>query len=139
MVSIHAVYEGQLRCVATHGPSSNQLTTDAPVDNRGKGESFSPTDLVATALGTCMVTVMGIAADEHGWDVEGLTVDVEKFMIADPKRRIRKLEVVIRMPGDPERWSDEQRAELEKAALSCPVHGSLHPDTEVPVTFHWGD
>ena len=138
MVSIHTVYEGDLRCQATHGPSSNQLTTDAPVDNHGKGESFSPTDLVATALGACMVTIMGIAADKHGWDITGTTADVEKHMVANPKRRIGKLEVVIRIPGEPERWGAKERAVLEAAALSCPVHGSLHPDVDIPVRFHWG-
>ena len=143
MVSIHTVYEGQLHCQATHGPSSTTLTTDAPVDNQGKGESFSPTDLVATALGACMVTIMGIAANRHGWNLTGTTVDVEKRMIAEPTRRIGKLEVVIRIParqsGDADGgWGAEQRSALEAAALACPVHASLHPDINIPVRFDWG-
>ena len=135
MVSIHAVYEGDLRCQATHGPSSNQLVTDAPVDNHGKGESFSPTDLVATALGACMVTIMGIKAEQHGWDLTGVEAVVEKGMATEPVRRIGTLTVTIRVPGD---FDGKARATLERAALTCPVHRSLHPDVEIPVRFEWG-
>ena len=138
MVSIHIEYEGDLRCRATHGPSSNELLTDAPVDNLGKGESFSPTDLVATALGTCMATTMGIAAQKRAWDVSGIHVDVVKHMVADPKRRIGKLEVSLRMPAREEGWDARARAVLEAAALECPVHASLRPEVEIPVTFDWG-
>lgn len=135
MVQIQATYEGGLRCRATHGPSGAELLTDAPVDNRGKGQSFSPTDLVATALGVCMVTVMGIKAEDHGWDLTGATVTVEKKMIADPVRRIGKLVVVIRVPGE---FDEKARTILERAAHTCPVHKSLHPDVEIPVRFEWG-
>jgi len=134
MVSIHTVYEGDLHCQSTHGPSGNTLTTDAPVDNHGRGESFSPTDLVATALGSCMVTVMGIHAAKHGWDITGTTVDVEKSMVAQPTRRVGKLEIVLRVEGQ---HDDEARRVLEEAARTCPVFESLHPDLEVPVRFHW--
>ena len=134
MVQIHVLYEGELRCQATHGPSSTRLTTDAPVDNHGKGESFSPTDLVAAALGSCMVTIMGIAAERHGWDISGSDVRVTKHMVAEPRRRIGKLEVVIRVPHE---LDERARTTLERAALSCPVHGSLHPDMELPVRFEW--
>ena len=95
MVTISVVYEGELRCRATHDPSGEELRTDAPVDNHGRGESFSPTDLVGVAMGTCMVTIMGIAADKRGLDLTGTTVRVEKRMVADPKRRIGALEIVI--------------------------------------------
>ena len=105
MVQIQLTYEGDLRCRATHAPSGASVVTDAPVDNQGKGESFSPTDLVATALGTCMVTIMGIQAEKHGWDLRGTTVLVDKAMVASPERRIGSLTVVIRVPGD----HDERR------------------------------
>ncbi len=137
MVKIHTVYEGELHCQATHGPSSSQLTTDAPVDNQGKGESFSPTDLVATALGACMVTTMGIVAERHGWSLVGTTVDVEKHMVADPRRRIGKVDVVIRVPAVEGGRDTKQRTALERAALTCPVHASLHPSVEIPVRFEW--
>jgi len=134
MVSIQVTYEGDLRCRATHGPSGKELTTDAPVDNRGRGESFSPTDLVATALGTCMLTIMGIAARQHGWDLAGTTVTVEKKMVADPVRRIGELSVEFHVQG---RFDAGERLVLERAALTCPVHKSLHPDLKIPVRFHW--
>lgn len=135
MVKIRAVYEGGLRCRATHGPSNATFPTDAPVDNHGKGESFSPTDLVATALGTCMLTTMGIVADRHGWDLTGATVDVEKGMVADPTRRIGRLAVVLRIPTE---LDERARQTLENAALTCPVHKSLRPEVEMPIEFAWG-
>ena len=135
MVQMSATYEGGLRCRATHGPSGTELVTDAPVDNRGKGESFSPTDLVATALGACMVTIMGIKAEDHGWDITGATVTVKKRMAADPERRIGKLDVVIRVPGE---LDERARTTLERAAHTCPVHKSLNPAIEIPVRFEWG-
>jgi len=134
MVSIHTLYEGGLRCRSTHGPSGTTLCTDAPVDNHGRGESFSPTDLVATALGSCMVTVMGIHAQKRGWDVSGTTVDVVKHMTSEGPRRIARLEVMLRVAGE---HDEEARALLERVARSCPVFESIHPDIEVPVTFHW--
>lgn len=130
MVEISVVYRGELRCEASHGPSGTVLSTDAPVDNQGKGESFSPTDLVATALGTCMLTIMGIVARRHDLDLEGTTVTVTKEMVNEPVRRIGRLPVTIRLP---EHVTDEQRKLLERAALTCPVHKSLHPDIEIPV------
>ena len=134
MVSIDIVYQGELRCRATHGPSGGQLVTDAPVDNHGKGESFSPTDLVATALGTCMLTIMGIFAQRHEIDLRGTTVTVQKEMTAVPPRRIARLTTEMRIPLPPEH---PQRAAIERAALTCPVHQSLHPDVEKPVNFVW--
>lgn len=135
MVEIAVVYRGELRCEATHGPSGAVVATDAPVDNEGKGESFSPTDLVATALGTCMLTIMGIVARRHEIDLVGTTVTVAKHMATEPVRRIGRLPVTIRLakPVTP-----EQRALLERAALTCPVHKSLHPDIEIPVEIVGG-
>jgi len=134
MVEIQIEYEGQLRCVATHGPSGARVATDAPVDNHGRGESFSPTDLVATALGTCMVTIMGIVAERHGWDLRGASVRVEKGMVNEPVRRIGSLAVVIRVPGE---YDEKARQILEQAALTCPVHKSLHPGIAIPLRFEW--
>ena len=132
MVTITAVYEGQLRCTATHGPSGMQLSTDAPKDNHGLGPSFSPTDLVATALATCTVTVMGILARREGIALEGAKVTVVKTMVNTPVRRIASLPVTIEVPG---KLTSEQRQKLEAAARTCPVHASLHPDIHAPLTF----
>jgi putative redox protein len=134
MVQIDSVYQGDLRTVATHGPSQQQLVTDAPVDNHGKGESFSPTDLVATALGSCMLTVMGIYAQRHEIDLKGTTVSVQKEMTSEPPRRIAKLTTEIRFSLPK---THPQRETLERIALTCPVHQSLHPDVQKPVQFIW--
>ena len=134
MVQIQMQYEGGLRCAAVHGPSKTKLVTDAPVDNMGKGESFSPTDLVATALGTCILTTMAIVADRHQWRMEGSTATVEKVMVADPARRIGKLIVTVRMRGE---LDARARETLERTAHTCPVHKSLAPNVEIPITFEW--
>jgi uncharacterized OsmC-like protein len=134
MVRITTAYEGGLRCRATHGPSGTTLVTDAPVDNHGKGESFSPTDLVATALGACMMTIMGIVAERHGIDLTGMKVDTTKEMTAAPPRRIASLRTTITVPLPADH---PQRALLEQAALACPVHKSLHPDVAAPIDFVW--
>src|SRR3954468_20033471 len=134
MVEIEVNYTGDLHCEATHGPSGSTLSTDAPTDNRGKGESFSPTDLVATALATCMSTTMGMAAKDHGLDLRGLTVRVQKQMSKDAPRRIVGLPSEVHIPLPP---STPQRALLENAALNCPVHKSLPPDIERPTKFFW--
>ena len=133
-VQIDVTYEGDLRTRAVHGPSGNSLVTDPPVDNQGRGESFSPTDLVATALGTCMATLMGIFAARHSIDLRGMQVVVKKEMVQTPVRRIGRLPVEIRVPLAADH---PHRAALERAALTCPVHQSLHPDVEKPVTFVW--
>lgn len=138
-VEMTAVYEGGLRCRATHGPSGNQLITDAPVDNHGKGESFSPTDLVGTALGACLMTIMGIVAERHKIDIAGTTARVTKDMVQQPVRRIGTLTVTITVP--PEKAAaigPEDRKRLETAALACPVHQSLHPDVKTPIQFVYG-
>jgi putative redox protein len=134
MVKISIRYEGDLRCAAAHGPSGRSLLTDAPVDNHGRGESFSPTDLVATALGSCMATIMGIAAERHQLDLRGTDIEVTKVMSVDGPRRIARLQTTIKVPLPPDH---PQRALLENAALTCPVHKSLHPEIEKPVDFHW--
>ncbi len=135
-VEITAVYEGGLHCNATHGPSKARLETDAPVDNQGKGAAFSPTDLVATALGTCMLTLMGIVAERNKLDIAGTTAKVLKEMIQQPVRRIGSLTVTIRIPAaKAAQLAPEDRKKLELAALTCPVHKSLHPDIHSPVEF----
>ena len=136
MVRIDITYEGELHCQAVHAPSGQALPTDAPVDNQGKGASFSPTDLVATALGACVLTTMGIVARRHGWPLEGATARVEKTMVADPARRIGKLEVVVRVPAV---LDAKARATLEKTAHTCPVHKSLAPEVELPMRFEWAE
>ncbi len=134
MIQISIRYTGELHCVATHEPSQSELATDAPVDNNGKGEAFSPTDLVATALGTCMATVMAIAAQRHQVELSGMRVSIGKEMSKDTPRRIARLASEIHLPL-PE--NHPQRQLLEAAALGCPVHQSLHPQIEKPVKFVW--
>jgi putative redox protein len=135
MVEITTVYNGQLRTTATHGPSGSTLITDAPKDNMGKGEAFSPTDLVATALATCILTTMGIVAQRNNLDITGATAKVTKEMVTAPTRRIGRLPVTVHMP---KKLSDEDQKRLENAAHTCPVHKSLHADIEAPITFTWG-
>ena len=134
MIEIQIDYEGQLRCSAQHQPSGTKLETDAPVDNQGRGESFSPTDLVATALGTCMATIIGITANRQKIEVAGMTVNVKKEMSADLPRRVAKLHVEIVMPlGE----SHPDREMIENAAMNCPVQHSIHSDIEVVMQWHW--
>ncbi len=133
-VEINIVYEGGLHCGATHGPSKQTLTTDAPVDNGGKGAAFSPTDLVATALGTCMLTVMGLVAQRNGLDIDGLRVQVIKEMVSEPVRRIGALKTRVVFPRD-KALSAADRAKLEAAAHACPVKKSLHDDVKTPMEF----
>jgi len=135
MATIENRYSGQLRTEAVHVQSQTALVTDAPVGNQGRGESFSPTDLVATALGSCMLTIMGIRAERDGWDLTRATASVTKIMVADPVRRIARIEVIIRIPGD---FHEGARAALEKAALGCPVHATLGTRVEMPIEFVWG-
>ena len=132
MVRIDVSYQGGLRCEAVHGPSGTKLVTDAPVDNHGKGESFSPTDLVATALGTCISTIMGIVAEREKINLGGLRIAVQKEMSADPPRRIARLVTRIVMPQG---LTEQQRAKLEKAAHTCPVHRTLQGNVDIPIEF----
>ncbi|MFO7629998.1 MAG: OsmC family protein [Prochlorococcaceae cyanobacterium] len=132
MTTIHCSYGGDLRCSARHGPSNCNLDTDAPSDNQGKGERFSPTDLVATALATCILTVMGIVAARHGWQLEGSSARVEKTMTSSGVRRIEQLEVWIELPAG---LDADAQALLQRAAEGCPVKASL--EGSVPMLLHW--
>jgi uncharacterized OsmC-like protein len=134
MVKITGEYEGDLHCRATHGPSKRTLETDAPVDNQGRGEAFSPTDLVATALGTCILTTMAIAARRLGLDLKGARFEVTKEMSTDVPRRIARLATQIWLPVP---RSADRDGVLERAARTCPVHESLHPSIDGPVVLHW--
>lgn len=122
MTLITCHYRGQLRCEAEHGPSGDQLITDAPTDNQGRGERFSPTDLVATALATCILTVMGIAAERRGWALEGTEARVQKTMTATGVRRIERLTVWVRLPDNLDSGARDQ---LQRLAEGCPVKQSL--------------
>lgn len=134
MVKITGEYQGDLHCSARHEPSGGTLVTDAPKDNQGRGEAFSPTDLVATSFGTCIATTMAIVARRHGVELKGLKFSVTKEMSADTPRRIMRLASEFWMPIA---RSHPQAKLLEGVAQACPVHHSLHPAIERPVTFHW--
>ncbi len=134
MITMDIEYTGDLKCRAVHTDSGVSLTTAAPVDNQGDGSSFSPTDLVATGLATCMATIMGIVAKRHQFRIEGMRVCVTKEMTTDTPRRIKRLATEIRIPIP---RSTDPNGLLERAANACPVHHSLHPDIEKPITFYW--
>tara|TARA_B100000678_G_scaffold129564_1_gene108348 strand:- start:878 stop:1285 length:408 start_codon:yes stop_codon:yes gene_type:complete len=125
------IYQNNLRTEAEHIASGEKFFTDAPIDNNGKGQAFSPTDLVAIALGSCMITIMAIAAEKYGIDVSGIDASVEKIMDSKP-RRIKEIIISIGMSKDIEK---KDRKRLENAALSCPVHKSLHPDLVKKIRF----
>lgn len=128
-------YNGDLRTLATHTRSGSTIETDAPPDNNGKGERFSPTDLVATALASCMVTVMGIKARDMGINIDGTECEIEKIMAASP-RRISEIKVSIKFPKESS-YTDKEKQILENTANTCPVIQSLHPDCKKTVSFHW--
>lgn len=132
MIEMSCAYEGHLRCLVRHGPSGSELLTDAPVDNHGRGEAFSPTDLVGTALASCILTVMGIVAERHGIDLQPCHARVRKTMASGGVRRIALLEVWIELPPH---LDGRQRRLLEKAGEGCPVKQSL--DGAIPVELHW--
>ena len=127
-------YAGDLRCTVTHGPSGDMITTDAPADNQGKGEAFSPTDLVAAALGSCILTVMGIAARKHNINMNGATADIEKEMVTQPERKIGRISAKITLPAS---IPTAQRQILEDAGSTCPVYKSLHPDVTIEIIFQY--
>ena len=138
MVNLHVSYQGELRCCATHGPSGKQITTDAPVDNHGRGEAFSPTDLVGAALGSCLLTVMGIAARARQLELSGTQVSVVKEMTVQRPRRIAQLTTNVTFPASVfQAVPETTRRELEDIALHCPVRLSLSDAIEVPMTFAW--
>lgn len=135
-VTIDIEYEGELHCTARHRPSGQTFCTDAPTDNGGRGEAFSPTDLVATALGACLTTVMGLAARRTGLDLEGTRVSVVKEMAADPVRRIGALIATVTFPAG-RQFGPDDRLRLERTAHTCPVKQSLHPDVRVEIRFEY--
>ncbi len=131
-------YKGELRTICTHLRSGSYFETDAPVDNNGKGERFSPTDLMATSLATCMITVMGIKARSMGFDLNGLKIDVLKIMKADP-RRVGGIELTFHLPENLKNLDDRTVLIMKDKALTCPVQLSIHPDIDVKIDWGgWG-
>ena len=133
MVEITAVYAGDQRSIAVHTPSSTEIISDAPVDNGGKGESFSPTDLLVTALGTCMLTYIGKSADRYDWDAKDTRIVLKKEMVADPMRRVGRIITDIYLPRE---FDDREMRILTNAVTTCPVKLSISDQIEVPITFH---
>jgi uncharacterized OsmC-like protein len=133
---ITAKYLGDLRVECVHQPSGTTIVTDAPVDNRGKGEAFSPTDLCATSLAACVMTIMGIYAREHGLDLAGTRIEIQKRMSAEP-RRIGEIDVVFHMP--PREFSAKEKTILERMARTCPVHLTLSEEVKQTFTFLWNE
>lgn len=135
MATVETIYMGGLRTEATHVQSGTKIVTDAPTDNHGKGESFSPTDLVSAALGSCMMTLMGIAADTHGINVDGTRLSITKVMAADP-RRIGEIVIDVHFPSV---YEPKQRKLLENAAATCPVAKTLHPDCKQTIRYFYAE
>lgn len=133
MVRSLAVYQGQKHCELTHELSGSKIETDAPKDNQGKGERFSPTDLVGAALSSCVLTTMAMVAEKEGYSIGEATASVEKRMTGAP-RRIESLTLTIQLPS---KLTSEQRKKMEDTAVHCPVHRSLHPDVKIPMTFQY--
>jgi len=134
MATSKVIYSGDLRTKAVHLSSGNEIITDAPVDNQGKGEAFSPTDLVATSFASCMLTIMGIGARGHGFSIEGTSVEVTKIMGNNP-RRIVEILAIFNFP--PNNFTDKQKAFLRNAAETCPVAKSIHPEIKQTITFNF--
>ncbi|HCN82548.1 MAG TPA: osmotically inducible protein OsmC [Sphingobacteriaceae bacterium] len=134
MATSEIKYLGDLRTEATHTQSGISIITDAPVDNQGKGEAFSPTDLLATSLGNCMLTIMGIAARTHNIDIKGTTCSITKIMASEP-RRVSGIQAIINFPANA--FLDKDKKILEHAALTCPVYLSLHPDIKKEISFNY--
>jgi len=134
MVKVKINYEGGLRCELEHELSGKTFQTDAPVDNNGKGESFSPTDLCASALGSCIATIVGMQMESLGLDLTGMRIEVQKEMSESLPRRIAKLTTDVWLPIE---LDDDQQWKVQIAAKNCPVHHSLNPEIEKPINFHW--
>lgn len=134
MTKMSTSYLGDLRTEATHIQSGEKIITDAPLDNQGRGEFFSPTDLFATSLGCCMLTIMGISARANGFSIEGARVETEKIMGTDP-RRVVELVIDIYLPAN--NYGDRERRLIESSARTCPVANSIHPDIKKSITFHY--
>jgi len=133
MATVRSKYLGDLRTESEHLHSGSKLITDAPLDNKGKGEAFSPTDLLATSLGTCILTTMGIAAGTHEIDIKDTEMEITKIMESQP-RKVKEVVIEIYFPKN---YIEKEKMILEKAALTCPVHLSLHPDLVKTLHFHY--
>jgi len=132
--TVNTIYIGELRTEVTHVQSGNKLITDAPLDNKGKGKAFSPTDLLATSLGSCMLTIIGIAAMEHGFNIDDAKVNIWKIMKSDP-RRVGEIKIELTFPK--KNYSEKEKKFIEKAAYTCPVNLSLHPDLKKTIIFNF--
>ncbi len=135
MTKMKTIYKGNLRTEITHEQSGTKIITDAPLDNHGKGESFSPTDLFASSLGSCMLTIMGISAQNYGFNIDGTTIETEKIMGTEP-RRVVEIKIVITFPSD-NNYTDKEKKIIEMAAKSCPVANSLHPEIKKNIIFKY--
>ena len=133
MATIETTYLGDLRTEATHVQSGTKILTDAPVDNQGKGEAFSPTDMLSSSLASCMLTIMGIKAKSSGIDIDGTTCSVTKIMAADP-RRVAEIQVSFKFP---KQYTEKEQQLLERSALTCPVYYSLSENLKKTVDFGW--
>jgi putative redox protein len=129
------IYKGELRCSATHNQSGTVIETDAPTDNRGKGERFSPTDLLCVSLGTCIITTMGIKAANMGIDLSGAILQVQKYMFSDP-RRVGKIDVLLKFPASLQ-LDEKNKTVLQRTGDTCPVKKSIHPDIETNIVYEW--
>jgi putative redox protein len=134
MATSNITYNGGLRTTSIHVYSGNEIITDAPIDNKGKGEAFSPTDLLATSLGNCMLTIVGIAAAEHGFNIDGTTCEITKVMAQEPRR---VAEIIVNFQFPDQNYSDKDKKIIERSALTCPVSQSLHPDLKQTVSFNY--
>ena len=134
MITTKTIYIGGLRTEAQHLRSGIKIITDAPIDNQGKGEAFSPTDLVATALGSCMITIVGIAANNHNFNIDGTQIEITKVMASDPRRIA---EVIVNFTFPPNNYTEKQKKIIKASALTCPVAMSLHPDLKQSVNFKY--
>jgi putative redox protein len=134
MATSKITYNGGLRTTSIHERSGNEIITDAPLDNKGKGEAFSPTDLLATSLGNCMLTIIGIAANEHGFDIDGTTCEVTKIMAENP-RRVSEIVVSFQFPKLG--YSEKVKTIIERSANTCPVAYSIHPDIKKTLSFNY--
>lgn len=134
MATSKITYTGDLRTTSIHLKSGSEIITDAPIDNQGKGEAFSPTDLLATSLGNCMLTIVGIAAKNHGFNIDGTTAEITKVMAENP-RRVSEIHVSLQFPAN--NYTEKDKAIIERSAKTCPVAYSLHPDIKQEITFSY--
>ena len=135
METVRTIYLGELRTEATHLQSNTTIFTDAPTDNCGKGEAFSPTDLFAASFGSCILTIMGISAKTHGFNIDGTTAEITKVMTANPRR---VGEIIVKLTFPKNNYSDKEKKIIELCAKECPVANSLHPDVKQMVIFNFG-